>query len=246
MTALAQDRMKMMERWTYRQFSLASGNLAYKNGICCADLSTGKVEPGHAEADLLYIGTFAEQVDATSVEKLVNVNLGQEIEIEWFANSGTFPVLAANTFGLCFIEDDQTVSLAAAGRAVAGRIWGVDSLKGVAVQKLQTQGSGVPLTVTAAPAYVANDLIIPASPASGTVYDVPTTAAASTVTLPDTADSGTVLYFKADGTKNGHTVQYRQATGPTNLSTALTASKRHLVIAVFQGTTWAVNAYVAP
>ena len=98
---------------------------------------------------------------------------------------------------------------------------------------------------TAPPAFVSNDLIIPASPASGAVYDIPTTGAASTVTLPATAEEGCILHFVADGTKNGHAVTYRDATGPANLTSALAASKRHLTTAIFLNGKWNANAYVS-
>lgn len=250
MTALAQERMSRVEKWKYRQFTLASGNKGWKHGIAVGDASTGKVEPGHAETDLLNIGRFAETIDAAAGDKLVNIEFPEEKTVEWFAN-GTAgdAVAAADVFGICYILDDQTVSILPTGKSVAGRIWAVDSVMGVAVERLTTGVPsllGVELAVAVAPAYVANDSIIPADPASGAVYDVPTTAAASTVTLPASAAPGTLLAFSADGTKNGHTVQYRDATGPVNLTTALTASKRHLVICVFLGGKWAANAYIAP
>jgi hypothetical protein len=86
----------------------------------------------------------------------------------------------------------------------------------------------------------------PRDPRPGAIYDIPTTAGASTVTLPANALEGTEVTFVADGTKNGHTVQYRDATGPTNLTTALTLSKRHLVRCAFLNGKWVANAYVAP
>lgn len=92
--------------------------------------------------------------------------------------------------------------------------------------------------------FVANDCAI--TPTSFAHYEINTTAAASTVTLGAAAAEGTVCIFTADGTKNGHTVQYRDATGPTNLTTALTASKRHTVVAISDGTNWHCNAYIAP
>lgn len=110
----------------------------------------------------------------------------------------------------------------------------------------ESSGPLDPLRMATATAFAANDSIIAANPPSGTTYDIPTTGAASTVTLPATAAEGTILYFTADGTKNGHTVQYRDASGPVNLTTALTASKRHLVVAIRQGSLWFCNAYVSP
>lgn len=252
MTALTQARSRSVERWTYMQFTLATGNVAYKGGIACIDLSTGKVEPGHAETDLFVIGVFAETVDATSAEAQVNVNLSKEIEVEWFVNSGSNPVVTANIGSLCYVEDDQTVGNSSSGNSVAGRAWKISTTDGVAVEKLQSVPAsmanldGLELVSTSPGAFAANDLVIGASPNSGAVYEIPATAAASTVTLPATATEGTVLKFVADGTLNGHTVQYRDATGPVNLTTALTASKRHLVTAIYLNSKWRAAAYVSP
>lgn len=258
MTALAAERARSIEKFTYRQFTLASGNKGWKGGIAAGDLSTGKVEPGHDETDLFVLGVFDETVDAAAADKLVNVNLGREVVAEWLAN-GTAgdAVAAADVFNLCYVMDDQTVSKVATGRSVAGRIWAVDSVRGVLVERLSaipTPSStldgleGVP---TSAPAFAANDSVVANNPNSGTIFDIPATAAASTVTLPATAVDGTIIYFVADGTKNAHTVQYRDATGPVNLTTALTAAKRHLVVAIRYGASgaggkWHCNAYVSP
>lgn len=252
MTALAQERARLFESWKYHDFPLAVGNKAWKNGIAALDLSTGKVEPGHAETDLFIIGLFDQTVDATAAEKLVRVNLQTEIWVEWLDNSVSDALDAGDVGSLCYVEDDQTVSINPTGKSVAGRVWAVDATKGVAVQKLQAlPASGASLdglgaVETALAAFSSNNINLANNPNSGAIYDVPTTAAASTVTLPATAVEGTVLYFVADGTKNGHTVQYRDATGPVNLTTALTASKRHLVICTFLNTIWNANAYVSP
>lgn len=93
--------------------------------------------------------------------------------------------------------------------------------------------------------YTSNDFAVPASTPSGTVFDVATTGAASTISLPAAAPNGTVLYFAADGTKNGHTVTYRDVT--TARTTALTASKVHGVAVVCNNNAWAVvGLYVSP
>lgn len=94
-------------------------------------------------------------------------------------------------------------------------------------------------------AYVSNDAA-PATLQNGATYDVPTTGAASTITLPAAAPDKTRVFFTADGTKNGHTLTYRDATGPTNLTTALVASKRHFVECVKLGGKWFANAYTSP
>lgn len=193
---------------------------------------------------LQVIGVAAETVDATSADALLNVDLEVEITVEWFANATSTDAVAATDLGSRgYMMDDQTVTITAAGRSVAGRIWAVDSTYGVAVQKTDTAGTA--LSQPAVGSYTSNDYA-PASIIQDAVYDVPTTGAASTITLPAAAADGTRASFCADGTKNAHTVQYRDATGPTNLTTALTASKRHLVIVEKLGGKWFANAYVSP
>lgn len=96
-----------------------------------------------------------------------------------------------------------------------------------------------------APAFVSNDCVLTALQ-HDCVYDVPATGGASTVTLPAGADDGTRVFFAADGTKNVNTVQYRDATGPTNITAALTASKRHLVCCIKQNGKWFACDTVSP
>lgn len=237
--------MRSFDRWTYHRFALAVGNKAWKHAAIGIDLSTGKVEPMHAESDLFFIGLAADTVDATSVEKQLNVNLGTEIEVEYFASAGG---IALTDIGkLAYFTDDNTVSLAVAG-SLAGRIWDYQSGLGVGVEKLQggAAGGGGASPVVTAPAFAAGDMVVLADPASGTIFDVPFTAANSTITLPAATADGTQIIFVADGTKNGHTVQYRDATGPVNLTTALTALKRHQVSLISMGGKWTANAYVSP
>lgn len=244
MTALQNERMSSAEKWGMHQFTLAVGKKAWKNGIAAIKLGTNTVIPAALEADLFVIGKFAETIDATSAAALVNVDLGQEILIEWLVNSGTSAVAATDLGSVCWIQDDQTVAIAPNGGSVAGRVWGVDSIKGVAVQRLGsgTNGSGLQLE-QALTAFSSNNTNAPITPG---IYDIPTTGAASTVTLSASAAEGTLQYFVADGTKNGHTVTYRDATGTVALTTALTASKRHMVVASFLNGLWYANAYVSP
>ena len=252
MTALAKERMETTERWKFRQFTL-TGAKGWKNGAAALVLSgatKGKVVPASGAANQLVIGKFAETVDATAAATAVNIELPREIEIEWWVNgSGGDAIAAADVGQIAFIKDDNTVTILPNASSPMGRIWGFDSTKGVAVERLQAPSPatlGLLAVLTAPAAFVANDLVIPSNPVSGAALDIPTTGAASTVTLPATAREGATMQFFADGTKNGHTVQYRDATGPTNLTTALLASKRHLAIATYLGGKWAVNAYVAP
>lgn len=242
MTALTDERMSSKEMWGLRLFTLASGKKAFKNGVCAIKLGTGTVVPGALASDLFVIGKFAETVDATAGAKPVNVDLGIGIEIEWLVNNAA-SIAATDLGSLCYLLDDQTAELAPNGGSVAGRIWGVDSVRGVAVQRTSATGIGGVLIEGTLTAFSSNNTN---APAGGGIYDIPTTGAASTVTLSAAAIEGTVQYYVADGTKNGHTVTYRDATGPVSLTTALTASKRHLVIATFLNGLWNANPYISP
>lgn len=96
-------------------------------------------------------------------------------------------------------------------------------------------------------AFAAGALAIPAASLEhDRVYALPATAANSTVTLPAGAPNGLRVQFTADGTANGHTVTYADATGPTSITAALTASKRHLVTAVKNGGKWFATTGVSP
>ena len=93
--------------------------------------------------------------------------------------------------------------------------------------------------------HVAND-IIPPTITSGAIYTIPALDAGSTITLPAAATSGTYCWIIGDGTTNDQAVTVRDATGPTNLTTALTASKRLVVFCVKVATAWYAQAYVSP
>ncbi len=253
MTAAAKDVYRTFEKWNTHRFTLLSPNKAYKNAACGLILSganTGKVAPmGTAGLTLRYIGRFGLMapgpVDATSADQPVNVNLLTEINLEEFGNSASTDAVASTDTGkLCYFYDDQTVGIKPDGHAVAGIVWAV-SASVVLVEKSAASSLTGRDTVGTLPAYVSNDSA-PTSIVNGAVYDVLTTGAASTVTLPAAPLDGANAWFAADGTKNGHTVQYRDATGTVNLTTALLASKRHLVRVEALGGKWFANAYVSP
>ena len=230
-------------------FTLASGQVVWRGALIAIKLGTGQVVEATGASDELVIGTAMADVDASVATKRIAVRIERgEIHCLYLANGSS--IAATDLGATCYVADDQTVSLtpSSAGASVAGRIWGVETVRGVLVELLQPIAqAGALLAERALPAHVSNDVILPTSGAiSGSVFDIATTAAATTVTLPAVASEGTELTFVADGTKNGHTVQYRDATGPTNLTTALTASKRHTVKAIYLNGAWSALAYISP
>jgi hypothetical protein len=248
MTALSAQRSRSFGTRKHYFFTLKSGTKAWKGAAICLELSSGKVIPAVTGVGLVYLGLADDTVDATLADAELSIDLITELNATFFVNATAGDAVAAGDVGkVCYFLDDQTVTISAYGRAVAGRVLSVSTSKGVLVQRLDSAPSELLAAPLAAviPAFVANDLV-PLRVQHDSAIDVPATAAASTVTLPAGAPDGTRVYFVADGTKNGHTVQYRDATGPTNLTTALVASKRHLVVCVKRDSKWYANAYVSP
>jgi hypothetical protein len=95
------------------------------------------------------------------------------------------------------------------------------------------------------PAHVGND-IIPTTIESGAMYTIPALDAGSTITLPAASPTGTYCWIIGDGTTNDQTVQVRDATGPTNLTAALSASKRLCIFCLKVGAAWYASAHVSP
>ena len=249
MSALTTKRMGQTYVFRVLELTLASGNKAYHNGRAC--ISGGKAVPASSAPGLVPIGKFvtnpADLVDATSGDMTVSVDFEEEHFCEWWANATSSDAVAATDIGkMAYMLDDQTVTITSTGRSPAGRIWGVDSVKGVLIEApSETVHAKGTLSQQTLPAYASNDSA-PTSLEQDAVYDVPTTAANSTITLPEAAPDGTRVFFLADGTKNGHTITYRDATGPVSLNTATTASKRHLATAIKNLGKWAVSVTVAP
>lgn len=252
MAALTSQRASRVSSLTRVDLVVPAGIAYFKGGavgIETIGTNRGKVLPiGNAAAlALRYIGVSKTNLAATDTVRKITVDGDVERWARYFVNATAPDALAAADIGSdAYFLDDQTVGIAAAGRVKAGMVVGVDATYGVLVAEFQPPADGGDLA-PAGPAlsYTANNAA-PAALVHGAVYDVPTTGAVSTITLPAAAPSGTEVWFAADGTKNAHTVQYRDATGPANLTTALTASVRHLVCCKKLGTRWFANAYVSP
>lgn len=241
MTALSNDKGRRTAKWGYAKLTLASGTKAFK-GSSLVWNGAGKVVPATAAPGRAFAGTAIEQIDATSGDKKVNVELPNPITVEYFANGGD--ITAADLGKRCFFVDDTTVVLAGAGKSQAGRIWDIhaNGMIGVELYTFNDE-ENVDEAVTGL-AFTANDLAVTVQ--NGALYDIPTTAGASTVTLAAPSRDGITATFSADGTKNGHTVQYRDATGTVPLTAALVASKRHLVTVKSLGGKWFAIAASAP
>ncbi len=128
------------EKWKYKQFTLKAGQTAFKGGLAVIKQADGKCYAGVSGAGYVAIGEFAEDV-TNSADVLVNVELFEEVTIKWFRNATSSDDVAATDFGkVCYFFDDHSVTITSSSRSIAGLVWGIDSVKGVAVQV----GKGVP------------------------------------------------------------------------------------------------------
>ena|SRR5688572_5638644 len=141
--ALTKTRPNRIYRGT--QIELAAKNEAvFGGGLACFDTSTGLVAKGFASTTLIPIGTFDEDSAAAS-PKTVIVNLFRELHAIWMVNAGGGDaVVAANIGGLAYIRDDNTVGVDDDTNtlSVMGRVWKLDTVKGVLVEPLHSAGEG--------------------------------------------------------------------------------------------------------
>jgi hypothetical protein len=137
MAALTDKRMTRETRFKNKAFPLDASTKVFQGGIACGDTSTGNVTKGQAGTSLIKIGEFVESVDnsaggAGALSALVS--LDREIVARWYDNDTGTPVTAAEVFSDCYVLDDHTVTGSSTGNSKAGRVWAVDSVKGVLVE----------------------------------------------------------------------------------------------------------------
>lgn len=131
---LTKDRMIRREKWRFKQFTLKANETAFKGGLAVIKQSDAKAYAGASGTGLVAIGLFAEDKTSTS-DTLVNVDLLEEKMLVWFDNATAGDAVAATDFGkVCYFFDDHSVTITSTSRSVCGRVWAVDSVKGVLVE----------------------------------------------------------------------------------------------------------------
>lgn len=174
---------------------------------------------GGSPADLVDANISGPSVTTTSAGIFTDSAPAGTTDAEVYAGNGTVKyagAVATNTSALGTTETLVMIEIDCAGRAERK------------VPTLLSQTS--------------NDFAV--TPENGTVYELNTTAAASTVSLATASPDGTVCYFAADGTKNGHTLTFRDVA--TAISAAATASKRLAAVAMKVSGKWTVTMTVGP
>lgn len=140
MAALTQARMQRETTLKKVALPLVAGAKAFQGGMACIDTSAAVVRPGVAgNANLVKVGEFNESVDnsAGTGTTLVMVNLDREIIGRWYDNAtGGNAATSSNLFQDVYVLDDHTITTSSSGNSKAGRMWGLDAVKGVLVVSL--------------------------------------------------------------------------------------------------------------
>jgi hypothetical protein len=137
MTALATNRVPpRFEVWHQRRVPLgASAGKTYSGGLACVDTSDGYFKNGATSTTLRAIGIWTESVDNSAGSAgalLANVELFHPIVGRWMINDGGGGAIAqANVGSVCYVKDDQTVTITSTGASKAGIVWAVATLDGV-------------------------------------------------------------------------------------------------------------------
>jgi hypothetical protein len=238
----------------FLSLTLTSGQKVWTGGLA-AVATTGKLVNGTGGSTTVkVIGTFVHDYDATGGEITALVKLYRPFQGVYLTNYVTDPVVTADIGKQVYVFDNHQVCHTAGSNAVAGIAWGFNSKGAVLVEMLAQTATQAVLTsaLDTSALFDDSDNWAPTagSLVSGTTFVIGSAATLDdngTVTLPTSGvPAGTVVKFAANGTQGAYTITYQQ--GSTTLTTALTASVRHLVIAenVGDATTaiWVVNAYV--
>lgn len=123
------------KKWLeYVKIALTNAIAVEKGEMACIDTATGLLTVGATSTTLIPIGYFEEDGTGDG-SALFKVRLFHGVWVHfWDNDSGGTPVVAADLLGPCYILDDRTVTGNATGASVAGRVWAIDSIDGVAVE----------------------------------------------------------------------------------------------------------------
>jgi hypothetical protein len=114
---------------------LKNASVAVEGAIACIDTTDGALVPAATATTLIPIGYFIDLGTETSVTgdgtKQVKVRLFKEVIAFWYVNDTGTPVTDAKMAQIVYLLDNQTLSGNATGKSIAGRCWGVDTVKGV-------------------------------------------------------------------------------------------------------------------
>lgn len=128
------ERRTRERHFAFIDLVLTNTEVAEKGHIACLDTATsGEVAPAQDSTTLIPIGYFTQNLTGDGTKK-VNIRLFREIRAQWFDNDATNAVAASHIGEDCYLSDTAEVSSLSTGRSVAGKVWAIDSAKGVLVE----------------------------------------------------------------------------------------------------------------
>lgn len=132
MTALTQDRaVEEISSPSQRQFGLKAGVVAFQGAI--AVLTGGFAKPGVTGVSLVSVGVFEEPATGGASDGDVKAKIKRGC-FKMKNAAGADAVLASHVKSDCYVMDDQTVTITAAGRSVAGKVYALADDGGVWVE----------------------------------------------------------------------------------------------------------------
>ena len=139
MAALTAKFSHSEERWKYKEFTLAAGNKCFEGGAIFLNPATGKCVSGTnvgGASTYVFLGGAAQDVDATAADKAVNVDFIVELVLWWWDNGTAADAIATTDIGAyAYALDDHTATIVSAAHSHLGKIWAVDAIKGVLIEK---------------------------------------------------------------------------------------------------------------
>lgn len=143
--ALADKRTTRIKKFSTLDAPATASVTYYQGAVVGWNTATGLLVKGQALTTFIPIGKVAETVTLGAGGGTVKVELFREVQAMWMNNrTAGEAVAAANRGGLAYLYDDDTVGVDDDTNtlSVFGRVWAVDSQKGVLVEPLQTAGDG--------------------------------------------------------------------------------------------------------
>ena len=138
MAALTSKRATKL--YTARTMSLAAtaSDVYYQGAHVGFDTDTGLLIVGQVSDTYIPVGIVVKDTTIGAGGGNVLVRLYRELNAVWCVNDSGDPVVTVGA--ICYMLDDQTVTLDddSNARSVAGRVWAIDSTKGVLVEFLHT------------------------------------------------------------------------------------------------------------
>ena len=138
MSATAIPRTPKGSKFQSYPLVLGASQNAIQGTIACIDTSANVVTNAvTSNANLIPVGDFAETVNnAANATSIVLVRFDIEKQLEWYDNDTGTAVTAL--YANCYLLDNHTVTGSSSGNSVAGRVWDLDTVKGVLIEKPKT------------------------------------------------------------------------------------------------------------